>query len=447
MSNSAEPPFRRTDVLDKPGIVGAKWWQEGLATHDPVARRQALIVIGVLGVIVVGFGGCIAAAASIPSEPDATATKTTLFGALDMQREYGWSFGATGEALTFDGQSQQPFDKTALDRMTTELAPAQPRLKRFSSPTLFQSPAAMPTAVATGDPTPATPLRDALRPIFTPAMDTAYRAGKGLASLFGSLRVDAAMIVDLPGPQSIAFAAGLAQIFDPCFTFENWPHPRGVVHSHLALAAAAYYQPLFARMAASRKQPGPAAFVLDRDRLAAYTDDEKQFDNRYAAKLPTGALLKELGMKRVLYVVPTANDVVELDDLNEQMVAYVASGVEVKAVAVTDFGPDPRSPAPPAAPGQPPTDPPYYYGSDAGTHQGFWDRYPWSAAVMPAHSAPTNVSTASTYAVRPRSTPFSSAAGPTGFGLVPVIVLLGTGAILGAKLSRSGSWNRASSGS
>ena len=39
MSNSAEPPFQRTELLDKPGIVGAKWWQEGLATHDPVARR------------------------------------------------------------------------------------------------------------------------------------------------------------------------------------------------------------------------------------------------------------------------------------------------------------------------------------------------------------------------------------------------------------------------
>jgi hypothetical protein len=444
MSNAGEPPFQRTNVLDKPGIVGAKWWQEGLATHDPIARRQALIAIGVLGVIVVGVGGIVAAAASIPSEPDTT---TTLFGALDMQRKYGWSFGAVGEPLTFDGQSTQPFEKGALDRLGTDFTPTQPRLKRFSSPTLFQAPLAMPTTQPDGDPGLVTPLRDALRPIFTPAMSNAYRAGKSLASLFASLKVDAAMVIDLPGPQAIAFAAGLAPIFDPCFTFENWPHPRGVVSAHLALAAAAYYQPLFAKMTAARRQPGPAAFVLDRDRLASYTDDERQFDNRYAAKLPTGASLKELGMNRVLYVVPTGGDLVELDDLNEQMVAFVAAGVDVKAIAVTDFGPDPKVPAPPAAAGQSPEDPPYFYGSEAETHQAFWDRYPWSAAVRPAHRAPTNVSSASTYAVRPRSTPFSSATGPTGFGLVPVIIAVGTGAILGAKLSRSGSWNRASSGS
>ena len=446
MNTAGEPPFQRTNVLDKPGIVGAKWWQEGLATHDPIARRQALIAIGVLGVIVVGVGGIVAAAASASSssEPDTT---TTLFGALDMQRKYGWSFGAVGEALTFDGQSQQPFEKGALDRLGTDFTPTQPRLKRFSSPTLFQAPLAMPTTVPEGDPTQVTPLRDALRPIFTPAMSAAYRTGKSLASLFASLRVDAAMVIDLPGPQAIAFAAGLSPIFDPCFTFENWPHPRGVVPAHLALAAAAYYQPLFAKMTAARKQPGPAAFVLDRDRLAAYTDDASQFDNRYAARLPTAASLRDLGMKRVLYVVPTANDVIELDDLNEQLVAYVAGGLEVKALAVTDFGPDPRVPAPAAITGQPPEDPPYFYGSEAETHQGFWDRYPWTAGVKPAHRAPTNGSSASSYAVRPRSTPFSSVDGPKGFGLVPVVILVGTGAILGAKLSRSGSWNRASSGS
>ena len=443
MSTAGEPPFQRTDLLDKPGIVGAKWWQEGLATHDPIARRQALVAIGVLGVIAAGVGGIIVAAAS-SSAPETT---TTFFGALDMQRKYGWSFGAVGEALTFDGQSQQPFDKGALDHLGADFTPAQPRLKRFSSSTLFQSPMAMPTTVPEGDPTQVTPLRDALRPIFTPAMDAAYRAGKSLASLFAPLRVDAAMVVDLPGPQAIAFAAGLAQTFDPCFTFENWPHPRGVVHAHLALAAAAYYQPLFAKMTASRKQPGPVALVLDRDRLAAYTDDERQFDNRYAAKLPTAASLRDLGVKRVLYVVPTANDVIELDDLNEQLVAYVAGGLEVKAVAATDFGPDPRSPAPPAVAGQPSEDPPYYFGSEAETHQGFWDLYPWSGAAKAAHRAPTNVSSAATYAVRPRSTPFSSVDGPKAFGLVPVVILVGTGAVLGAKLSRSGSWNRASSGS
>jgi hypothetical protein len=436
MSDSAEPPFTRTNLLDKPGIVGAKWWQEGLATHDPIARRQALLAIAVLGVTLVGVGAVIAVA-SPSSGPDTT---TTMFGALDMQRKYGWSFGAASEALTFDGQSLQPFEKAALDRMVTELAPAQPRLKRFSSPTLFQSPGATPTAVPEGDPTQVTPLRDALRPIFTAEMDTAYRAGRGLASIFDGMRVDAAIVVDLPGPQAIAFAAGLAPTFDPCFTFENWPHPRGVVPAHLALAAAAYYQPLFARTTTSRKQPGPPALVLDRARLASYTDDASQFDNRYAAKLPTVASLKELGVHRVLDVVPTGNDMVELDDLNEQLVAYVGAGIDVKLIAVTDFGLDPGRTT------QSADEPLYFYGSSAASHASFWPLYRWGPAKAQSTTA-ANVSTGYIYVPRARTTPFSSAAVPTGFGLVPVIVAVGTGAILGARLSRSGSWNRASSGS
>jgi hypothetical protein len=442
MSATAEPPFQRTDVLDKPGIVGAKWWQEGLATHDPVARRQALIAFALIGVALVGVGTIIAAAGD--SEPEPT---TSLFNALEMQRKYGWSFGATGEPLTFDGQSQQPFDRTALDRMVVEFAPAQARLRRFSSPTLFQSPSALPTSVVEGDPVKAAPLRDALQPIITPAMDAAYRSGKALASLFDGLRPETAVVVDLPGPLAIAFAAGLAGTFDPCFTFENWPHPRGVVHAHLTLGASAYYQPLFAKMLAARKQPGPLSLALDRDRLAAYTDDASQFDNRYAAKLPTAAALKELGVKNVLYVVPTKDEVVELDDLNEQLVAYVGAGLSLKAVAAKDFGPAPASPAVPAVPGQPAAEVPYYYGSNPETHQSFWDYYPWNPTNKSTHQVPSGVSTGYNYAPKPRTTAFSSAAPPTNFGYVPVLLAAGTGAILGAKLARSGSWNRASSGS
>jgi len=71
-------------------------------------------------------------------------------------------------------------------------------------------------------------------------MQNAYRAGKALASLFAGVPPHTMVIVDLPGPEAMAFAAGMAELFDPCFTFENWPHPRGVVPAHLTLAAAAF---------------------------------------------------------------------------------------------------------------------------------------------------------------------------------------------------------------
>jgi hypothetical protein len=41
--------------------------------------------------------------------------------------------------------------------------------------------------------------------------------------------------------------------------------------------------------------------------------------------------------------------------------------------------------------------------------------------------------------------PSSTRPRPSGFGTVPVVVAIATGVILGAKLFRNGSWNRASS--
>jgi hypothetical protein len=49
------------------------------------------------------------------------------------------------------------------------------------------------------------------------------------------------------------------------------------------------------------------------------------------------------------------------------------------------------------------------------------------------------------YVPTPRPTPFSGGV-PAGFGMVPVVVSIATGAILGAKLFRNGSWNRSSGG-
>src|SRR5689334_23419108 len=54
---------------------------------------------------------------------------------------------------------------------------------------------------------------------------------------------------------------------------DNWPHPKGVVPAHQTLAAAAYFQPLFAKRAGVGSPP---MLVLDRRRLAAYTDDRSE---------------------------------------------------------------------------------------------------------------------------------------------------------------------------
>src|SRR5262249_38185625 len=156
--------------------------------------------------------------------------------------------------------------------------------------------------------------------------------------------------------------AGAAIAFDPVFLFDNWPHPRGVVRAHQTLATAAYYQPLFKKERATSGKP--PMFVLDRRRLSTYTDDATQFDNRYVSKLPQpgSVMSRTLGAEHVLYVVPRGLDTArELDDLNDDFVAYAAAGLDVKAVATEAFYSAPTPPVdassferrPPPSPGKP----------------------------------------------------------------------------------------------
>lgn len=454
MSEPKSEPFNREEFLDEPGIIGARWWQRSLdAGGDPVSRRSALGVVLLASGAVMGLGMCVSVMSAGSGSSD-DEFRTEPRAALDMQKEYGWSFGATGELLTFDGQSLKPFDRAALAKMPDDFRPSRGQHAAYYMPTLFQSPSALPRKTPGGETGSGTSLKDALRPVFTPAMEKAYRSGRALASLYKGEAPAAAVVVDLPGPEAVAFAAGAAGVLDPVFLFDNWPHPRGVVKAHLTLGAAAYYQPLFAR----KRAPSGAMplFVLDRTRLTPYTDEATQFDNRHVAHVPSAAQLKSLGISRVLYVAPTSGDAKELDDLNDDFVLYAGAGIDVKIVAADAFSPDPNE----SVSSSPPDDdtdaspPRHYYGGRTASHAYFWVDYPWvrsRSATTPTE--PSMSRPGKDYVPRARVTPYSTGAPstskprprPVGFGSVPVVIAVATGAILGAKLSRSGSWNRSSS--
>jgi hypothetical protein len=465
--NDSEP-FQRDEHVDKPGIVGARWWQEGLAQVDPVARRSALkgLLIGAgalagLGVLI----GVTTAGSSSSAEKVEGADedfRTDQKAALDMQREYGWNFGATSDRLVFDGRSTAPFDKSALTTLAADLSPGQSTLLPFFVSSLLQSPTALRKTTPAGDPDTFTPLKDVLVPIFTPAMDAAYRRGRALADLFDAAHhagtSSIAVIVDLPGPEAVAFAAGASTALDPVFLFDNWPHPKGVVSAHLALAAAAYYQPLFARARKNTPKNAPPIFVLDRSRLAAYADDSKQFDNRYIARVPSTPVLAKLGISRILYVAPTDTDR-ELDDLNDDFVYTVRQGAQLKVLGATALASGIAVTPPPGTTSDAgvPDGPTYFYGGDPTMHEWFWIDYPWStpyvAKGMKPPVEPTFTRTGPSYVPVPRPGPFSTGAyagsltppRPVAFGTVPVVIAAATGVILGAKMSRSGSWTRSSS--
>ena len=289
-------------------------------------------------------------------------------------------------------------------------------------------------------------LRSALMPVGPEPGNRDFLRGQAILSLFKAVQmpVDTAVILDLEGPSSVAVAAGLASGFDPVFVFDNWPHPAGVVPSHLTLGSAVYHRPLFLRALAERSPAAPPAFVLDRNRLARYVDEDGQFDNRYVAKLPTSENLKSLGIRHLLYVTPSKSDLRELDDLNDDFVGFAQASIDVKVLPLTDLDPAPTAQTSTAS--APSTA--YYYGGHPLTHLWFWHSYGWytpgpaARLAAPAPSPPRNVSTGAAYRPALRPTIFSSRTLGTGSGVGKQ-----KPSISGIRSGRSGSFGRTGSGS
>ena len=144
---------------------------------------------------------------------------------------------------------------------------------------------------------------------------------------------------DLPGPEAIAYGAALADYANHVLTLDNWPHPNGVVPSHETLGAMLYYADEVAEKKKSVPDDAPTVFIMDSNRLAEYRDAGDVFDNRYMATMPTADNLKAGGIETLIYATPDDTRQTELDDLNDDFVAYRESGVNVTMMPLTDFRP------------------------------------------------------------------------------------------------------------
>ena len=174
---------------------------------------------------------CVKAGASSSTGRRAAPPTTSRRSAQDVARDaegVRLELRRVGEPLVFDGVTTKPFEPR---RARVARRPISRRRRRASS-RYFQSDA---LRVARRDADVARQARrrrgrglhaaraTSMQPIFTPAMDAAYARGKSLASLFASLAEQAArprprrprVVVDLPGPEAVAFAAGAAAVFDP----------------------------------------------------------------------------------------------------------------------------------------------------------------------------------------------------------------------------------------
>ncbi len=424
-------PFIRDNEVDEPGIVGARWWNRSVVESSATTGRR--VALGVLAFSVVGVVGIcglavVGAARAGSSDED---TKEEPQKSLKLQQDLGWNFDVPTQTVAFDAAYTKDYARSALATLVDDLAPSRTSLLPFYASALFQSPEALPKIkLPDGSNENIRPIAEALRPIRTPSMVEAEARGRAFGRVLARSKVTTAAIVDIDGPDAVAFAAGAAELLDPVFVFDNWPHPYGVVKAHLTLAAAVYHQPTFvaAKAARSANPVRGAIFVLDRGRLATYTDSPTQFDNRYVAKLPTGSKLGAEGYERVLYVAPSGADPVESADLRQIFADYRASKLDVRAVADASFFRGSGG------------DETYYFGGTPEREEAFFSHYGWGEA--PPKSDTTNP--ASNERAKRWTPPSVASAEPSlaAIGLTTVAVGLATGYVWG----RSGSWNRAPSG-
>jgi hypothetical protein len=245
-----------------------------------------------------------------------------------------------------------------------------PHLRTLAVPTLFQ---------ALSDPANQS-LRQVMRPVHTREADEVFARGEALRGLTEQPDApkDLALIIDLPGPQSVALAAALATAFCPVFTFDNWPHPLGVVPSHLTLAPAC--TTCRVRRGASVPAASRAAHVrAGRQPAGALPRPGQPVRQPLRGADAVRGQPARRGSRRVLYIRPDDRSLTELDDLNGDFVAWQQAGIEVRALPLSDFtAEDVRFPARPTRvprPDRPRQHGHYFYGGHSYHHFLFWRSY------------------------------------------------------------------------
>ena len=144
----------------------------------------------------------------------------------------------------------------------------------------------------------------------------------------------AAVFVDLPGEQSVAWGAALRKAVgaQPVVLFNNWPHQFGLLRLERPLGALLY----FAEVVAGTPPVAPSrpVFLLERSRLGQkeLEPSSRDFDNRFfhpATDFPTAAAFRREGISQIFYVNPRGiGSGSEEDDLNEYFAELSRSGIQ-----------------------------------------------------------------------------------------------------------------------
>ncbi len=379
---------------------------------------------------------------------------------LELQRKSGWNVGSTDKALAFDGSvatdsREQRWSAYDPNYLISIYQPHSSAWQPFFVPTLLQS-------------LSQSSLQAQMRPIRTPQMTETYARAEGLRELISQAQNanQTLIVADLPGPQSVALGAAMADTTQIVPAFDNWPHPLGVVKAHETLAAMAYYAKEIEEKKAKLKDDAPALLLLDSNRLAPYQDEDTQFDNRFLAKLPPADQLKQRGIQNVIYLVKDPTQQAELDDINDDLVEWQKQGVKVQMLRLSDFQPHDEEVAKknPDNTTTRAVERHYYYGGSPFSHWWFYSHYFYSpyptvgyyrgGSYMPM-SRPTTPPPFNPPSYRPVSRPTIFSASrvggvnstgvgktrPSGFGRTSVR-MSSSGQVTGTRTGRSGSYGR-----
>ena len=389
---------------------------------------------------------------------------------LGLQKKEGWNVGSTDKFLSFEGSSltdSRGRNLTGYDPnyLISVYQPRDSRWQPFFVPTLIQSLSQKS-------------LNGQMRPVFNNQMRETYQRAEALRNLISQTPDPAQTLIisELPGPQSVALGAAMADTAQLVPVFDNWPHPLGVVRSHETLGAMAYYAGEIDEKRSKLKDNAPALLLLDSNRLTAYTDQDTQYDNRYLAKLPPADQLKQRGVQQVIYLVKDESQKEDLDDINQDLAEWQKQGINVRMLRMSEFKPvdEPVQSTVAGATTAGTTtagtttsavQQHYYYGGAPWASWLFFSNYgygyPMGGVYRDGRSYPiSRPTTGQTYNppnYRPQSRPtiFSSsrvggASGvgrtrPSGFGRTSVR-MSSDGRVTGTRVGRSGSYGRSGGG-
>jgi hypothetical protein len=441
---------RRAGASGSSGGPLAPWFTKHISRRAVGKGLAWTAVLGMAGVTIYKFAG------SGDSEVN--------YDSLELQKKEGWDVGSTNRALVFSegvtayDSRQKTWSGYDPNYLISIYQPRSSQWQPFFVTTLLQSLSQLS-------------LNSQIRPIRTSAMNETYARTEGLRNLISqSPNADETLIIaDLPGPESIAAGAALAETAQLVPVFDNWPHPLGVVRSHETLGALIYYAHEIEEKKSKLSDNAPVVLLLDSNRLAPYTDQDSLFDNRYLAKLPQADQLKQRGIKQVIYLIKDQKQNQELDDINDDFVEWQKNGINVRMLRLSEFKPAEEPVQASTGGTTAPVQHHYHYGGSPLLSWLFFSHYFYSAprtVFIPGDGygrsipRPSSLPSYQPPNYRPVSRPtiFSSsrvgtspgAAGvgktrPSGFGRTSVRVS-SDGRVTGTRPGRSGSYGRSGGG-